>query len=329
MPSSTLLTSLAADAAVALTAAYQLNGSDRRYIDDQIRACQQALIDCAIAGRQATYLRVGSASAAVAVGDVLCVAVTDAIGLTVTRAVAAALATSDRVWCIALTAAPPGGRVLVATGGILPSSIVGMATDAAGYVRCNTTTARCERVASLSIGDYPVGYWNGALGGLSLGPAPALVAATSTSPGLMSAADIVRLYGVQGSSVQIPTGSAYIDVQTTAALLTVKNTSRKIGWDVHISQALASHVARPDPSILCGVAWLDDGTVIVHSGDATTAGTAGATSYIDGTFTDGTGWKVTFNADKTATLAILEGSAKQVAQASHCLGNIFAQVDVT
>jgi hypothetical protein len=94
---------------------------------------------------------VDSASAAVSIGDTICVTLTG----TVTRATAIALGVAGAVLGVAINAASPGGVVFVREDGLLSPTITGLSTF--GPVRANTTTGRLQQVSSYSTGDYPMG----------------------------------------------------------------------------------------------------------------------------------------------------------------------------
>ena len=77
---------------------------------------------------------------------------------TVTKAVASALANAGGVYGVVIsTSGAPNTSIKVAIAGTLPPIATGLGL-ASGPVRCNTTTARLERVATLAGADYPVGY---------------------------------------------------------------------------------------------------------------------------------------------------------------------------
>jgi hypothetical protein len=66
---STIYQYLTKDAPVAIDASYVPNGTDRRFIDNQIQGIEQHLIDSHIQSRHATWFRT---TVAVNVGDVVC-----------------------------------------------------------------------------------------------------------------------------------------------------------------------------------------------------------------------------------------------------------------
>lgn len=148
-----LITSLLADAAIALVGRYTFDAADRQYIDTQIRAIQDYLVVGAIKGVQATHYLVNSGSASLVVGDVVCMA---SSGAECTKAASGAILTPRRALGVCLRSAAPGTYALVCTGGILPAEITGLGA-VAGVVRVNGTTGRCERVAAYSSDDFPIG----------------------------------------------------------------------------------------------------------------------------------------------------------------------------
>lgn len=153
--SSLITTDLEVDPAVEMTSGWRFDTADRRYVDDQIRGCQQHLVDALINGRHATWVHLSGSSAAVIAGDTVC---SESLSTgTVTKSTGAMLANARAVLGVVIYAASPGGMVLVAFGGQVPPTITGLAASSPGYVRVNTSTSRCEYVASISGADYPVG----------------------------------------------------------------------------------------------------------------------------------------------------------------------------
>lgn len=147
--------SLAVDPPLVQSAGYRFDANDRAYIDDQIRGIEQHLVDLLITGILGTWYTLDSNSVAVVAGDNVCLS-GSTVG-TVTKAVAAALSGAGAVFGVVLVGAAPGAKVKLALDGAIPAAITGLAAGAPGPVRCNTTTARCEKVSSLSSADYPVG----------------------------------------------------------------------------------------------------------------------------------------------------------------------------
>lgn len=154
---SAITASLAVDPALVQSADFEFDADDRQYIDNQIRGVEQHLVSSLIKGVHATYVRVDGASASLVVGDVVCLASSSVTEVTVTKAVAAALTNAKAAFGVVLLAAAPGSLALVALGGAISPTVTGLAASAAGYVRVNTTTARCEKVATLGSSDYTVG----------------------------------------------------------------------------------------------------------------------------------------------------------------------------
>ncbi|HEU4729982.1 MAG TPA: hypothetical protein VFT22_18925 [Kofleriaceae bacterium] len=145
------------DPPVQLDAKFRYDINDRAYLDGQIRAVEQHLVDLVIGGTTGTWFFLDSGSAAVVAGDCVCSAAINSSPRNVTKAVAAALASAGCVLGVVLVAASPGSFVKVATGGTLPSTLTGLGAASAGPVRVNTTTARCQAVSPLGSADYPVG----------------------------------------------------------------------------------------------------------------------------------------------------------------------------
>lgn len=154
---SKITTDLEVDEPLVQDADYRFSDDDRGYIDNQVRGVQQHLVDALIRGRHATFARLSGASASVLPGDIVCLASLAVTEITVTRLTAQALTDAVGPMGIVIYAAAPGSWVLVAFGGVLPKEITGLAVSLNGYVRANTTTGRCERVATLSGGDVGLG----------------------------------------------------------------------------------------------------------------------------------------------------------------------------
>lgn len=167
MPNTEFHHTLEPDQPVTLNAGYQLDATDRRFVDEQIRQIQTMLAALLVAGRQGTYFELDASSAAVAAGDNVCVSPNSTTAQVVTKATGAALSIAGRPCGVVLEGAQPGTKVRVATFGTLPPSVTGLGASQ-GLVRVNATTARCEKVTLLSGGDYPVGYVDTA-GNLTLG----------------------------------------------------------------------------------------------------------------------------------------------------------------
>lgn len=167
---SKITTDLLVDDPLVIGPGYRIDDGERRYLDNQIRGIQQHLVDALIRGRHATYVLLDGASAAVAAGDVVCDACVSSSESRVTKAVAAALTNAGAAFGVVVYGGAPGSYVLVALGGFLPPTLTSLGSTA-GFVRVNTTTARCERVASIGASDYPVGTV-GSTGQLAIAPFP-------------------------------------------------------------------------------------------------------------------------------------------------------------
>lgn len=156
---SKILTDLAVDDPVAMASRYRFNEHDRRYIDNQIRGCEQHLVDCVIGGVRATYARLHSSSAAVVPGDTVCLTtpVTSVQEVTVTKSTLSALQAAKAVFGVVIQSAAPGGFVRVATSGALPPTLTNLTSNNPGYVRANPSTSACELVSALGPGDFAVG----------------------------------------------------------------------------------------------------------------------------------------------------------------------------
>jgi hypothetical protein len=137
------------DPPVQLVATYRMDSGDRRYVDEQIRFTQKAVHETALLGRQCHWSWVDPAAEAIAVGDVLCISSTGDHEIAyLRRATTSALLDAGTVAGIALTAASPGGRVLVATAGHLPRTVTGLALlGYVAYVRV-TPAGRLEQTVT-------------------------------------------------------------------------------------------------------------------------------------------------------------------------------------
>lgn len=169
MNATKITSDLKVDDALVQDANYRFNSDDRQYIDNQILGIEQHLVAALIRGRHATYMRVNGSSPSLAVGDVVCLDSLDVGESQVIKASSGALGTAFAAYGIVLLPAPPGSWVLIAIGGALPRSVTGLDAAAAGFVRVNTTTGRCERVTSLSSGDFGIGTVDGG-GNMSVVP---------------------------------------------------------------------------------------------------------------------------------------------------------------
>ena len=210
---STIIASqLAVDPALVMDANYKFNSSDRRYIDDQIRAIEQLLVDNLINGKHGSWFTLSGASVAVVAGDVVCLSGVPGL---VTKAVSSPLSTARSAVGVVVQAASPGGKVLVAISGVISPSFTGLAASLSGYVRVDTTTARCERVAMVSDGDYIIGTVDLA-GWMHIMPASKVVQATGTPTGTGIPHIVV---GVQDAAASLIVNA---DVDAAAAIAASK-----------------------------------------------------------------------------------------------------------
>lgn len=177
-----LATSISVDDALVQGATYQFDGIDRQYIDTQIRAVQQHLVDSVLRGVHATWIRLDGASAAGAAGDVVClVGSSTATEPTVTRAVTGALAGGGGVYGVLLRASAPGALALVAgPGSILPPTLTGLPGSGGRFAYVNGATARLARTSSLTGTEYVVGTCD-APGWLAVNVQPSVTAAAAAS----------------------------------------------------------------------------------------------------------------------------------------------------
>jgi hypothetical protein len=159
---SKLETDLVVDDPLVQNAAYRFDAVDRQWIDNQIRAIQQHLVRGLLVGVHATWMRLAGTSAAVVAGDCVCNA--SAADGTVTAAVATILGSpmtdAGIVAGVVLMAATPGALVLVATSGKIGPEITDLG-PVTGFARLDETTGRIVRAASISSGQYCLGYIDG------------------------------------------------------------------------------------------------------------------------------------------------------------------------
>lgn len=155
---SKLTTDLAVDDPIAN--AGQFGPVDRRYIDDQIRAIQQAIVQSLLGGLVGTWRILDTASVRNgAPGDCVCLSPATNKADRVVIATAGTLAASGGVLGVLTGAYVRGGPAHVAMLGIIPPSITGLdaVSGDAQFVRVDPTTGRCQRVTSLGPGDVQVG----------------------------------------------------------------------------------------------------------------------------------------------------------------------------
>lgn len=141
-------------------ASYSPGKQDRAYQDSQAVGAQKHLCESLINGLLGTWVILDPQSAGVAIGNVVCLAGTEAG--TVTLATASALAAAGSAYGICMIAANPGGPLRVARYGIVPPSITGLPTVGNSlYAKVNTSNATVATAASLLSTDYPLGTVDG------------------------------------------------------------------------------------------------------------------------------------------------------------------------
>jgi hypothetical protein len=202
---------LQVDPPVVQNAQYRLDANDRAYIDDQIRSIEQYLVIAQANGIIGTYALVDGSSPAINVGDVLC-SFGQVAGIpTVTRASATVLASAQGAYGIALVAANPGAKTLVAVFGLIPPSITQLSA-VSGAARINISTGRCQTVGAYVTGDFPLGPVDAA-GNLNLSRQAGPILAT---PG-------VYLYLVASTSPSAPAGSCVCTTSADPPQVTLAN----------------------------------------------------------------------------------------------------------
>ncbi len=157
--STKLSTDLESDSPAELGAEFRASADVRRKIDNQILAIQDHIVDSVISGCTETWALLSGSSADVVKGDCVClagVAAVDGIPV-VTKAVAAALTVAKSVVGIVRVGAGGNNRVRIVLSGMVDPTVTGLGAEAAGAVRCNVTTARCQSVGAMGATDYPVG----------------------------------------------------------------------------------------------------------------------------------------------------------------------------
>jgi hypothetical protein len=118
---------------------------DRRYIDDQIRAVEQHLVDSLLTGLNCTWLTVDPSQTGTLMSP-MCVA-TYADG-TVVKATGA---NAKHFVGVALTAAQGGSKILVALRGVLPVTLTGIVNGGVeGFAVVDTSTGLPSYVASIT-----------------------------------------------------------------------------------------------------------------------------------------------------------------------------------
>ena len=142
--------------------------------------------------------------------------------------------------------------------------------------------------------------------------------ATASAAGFLAAYDFALVInGISGASVDLPSGSGFVDVQSTTALLTVKNTTRQGRFEFVLSEELADVTVRQSV-VRFGVAWLNDDTQTIEDLDADNVD-SGATPAVTIALNNGVDCKLTLNADQTVTLSV----EKDAANARACISKYF------
>jgi hypothetical protein len=153
---SKIRTDLTVDDPLVQNADYRFDEFDRVFIDEQIRACESHLAALVLNGVHATWLWLDAGSAALSPGDCVCLSASPASVATVTTATPTALAQAGSVLGIAVLAAPPGARAMIALRGALAPTLTGLSQTGPAFVRCGAS-ARAERVAKFGAADFPLG----------------------------------------------------------------------------------------------------------------------------------------------------------------------------
>lgn len=224
MAASAFKSTLQPDAPLIQSARTSFDAAAWQKLDTQVVACELFLALALLNGVTATYCTIDNGSGTVAKGDVLCRST--ATTLTLTLATGAALTAANGVYGVALEAASPGARCLVALAGAISPDVTGLG-QTSGFAR--VTSNRAQRVASLGSGDYALGSvdsagWlvlqlqtgavGAAAGGITLSSStPAAVAGSGSAgaAGTASRSDHVHAHGTghsDGTAHNLATGLA-------------------------------------------------------------------------------------------------------------------------
>ena len=130
-----------ADPALVMSATYELDAADRRYIDGQIRQIQATLLSSLLTEKGASYFTLASGS--LAAGDFFCQGGDATNPRRVVKATAVNLTYGRSVIGVALEAVTGTNKFLGATSGIVGATVTGLGA-VAGQVTLNTTTARAQ-----------------------------------------------------------------------------------------------------------------------------------------------------------------------------------------
>src|SRR5690349_834975 len=118
----TQIGNLQVDAPIQLTASFRYDLADRRYLDTQVLGVEQHLVDSLLSSAVCSWYQLDTNSAAVAIGDIVCLAGGSSNKL-VTKAVPAALANAGKALGIVMNPATPGVNVRVALWGTVSPSV--------------------------------------------------------------------------------------------------------------------------------------------------------------------------------------------------------------
>lgn len=163
---SKITTDLSVDAPLTATELATFGPSDRQKIDDQVRGCEQHLVDSLLSGVVCTWVDLVGSSDPVQAGDCGVSALDGANPRAMTRLDSSAVVNAGGVHCVFLYAAAPGSRVRAAIAGRLPPSITGLSA-LAGVAVASPSTGRLVRQDAALPSDYPVGIVDSA-GNLTL-----------------------------------------------------------------------------------------------------------------------------------------------------------------
>ena len=129
-----------------------------------------------------------------------------------------------------------------------------------------------------------------------------------------------------GTTTSITTGAGYVEIQETAVALTVKNTSRRVVFDIDHNEDLDGY-ATGAGSLEVVVGWLNNDTQIIQS-LITGLSDSGATPSLTGSLVTGVDWQITLNADHTVALDIAQDAAtERSATSRYWFREIVTQVD--
>lgn len=163
---SKITTDLAVDAPLTAAELATFGPADRQKIDDQVRGCEQHLVDSLLSGVVCTWVDLVGSSDPVQAGDCGVSALNATSPRAMTRLDSSSIGDAGGVHCVFLYAAAPGSRVRAAIAGRLPPSITGLSA-LAGVAVANPTTGRIVRQPAALPSDYPVGIVDSA-GNLTL-----------------------------------------------------------------------------------------------------------------------------------------------------------------